>query len=432
MTQAALHSPARDRVEAIGRAAGQSAGVGCGLALVLIDLPGLLDWRVGYGVLRVEHALDTLERQLAGLLREGDQLLRAGDGEFLVLLPALRHPAESQLAVRRLQRCLRDHAFPGLERGALEHRLAVIHCSAAELAGAQPDWLLQRAYDALAAAALPQAPEGASAARPAVTAALAESLRVSRELPGALDRGEFELWYQPKFALLDGACVGAEGLLRWLHPRGLRAPGSFIAAAERSGSIVALTRAALHMGLQQLAGWPGAPNTHLSLNFSAVCLQEPTFVPDVLDALAIWAVPPARLTIEITESLAMRDVDAGGRLLGALRDAGARVSLDDFGTGYCSLGYLRRLTADELKIDRSFVTGLTREQGDQRLVAGIIDLAHHFGMDVVAEGVEDDATLECLVALGCDIVQGYFTGRPMPPADFQAALAVQANRENVS
>lgn len=432
MIQAALHSPARDRVEAIGRAAGRSAGAGCGLALVLIDLPGLLDWRVGYGVLRVEHALDTLARQLAALLREGDELLRAGDGEFLVLLPALRHPAESQLAVRRLQRCLRDHAIPGLERGALEHRLAVIYCSAGELAGAQSDWLLQRVYDALATVAQPQAPDGASPARPGVTAAMAESLRISRELPGALERGEFELWYQPKFALVDGRCVGAEGLLRWLHPRGLRAPGTFIAAAERGGSIVALTRAALHMGLQQLAGWPGAPHTHLSLNVSAVCLQEATFVQDVLDALAIWAVPPARLTIEITESVAMRDVEGGGRLLGALRDAGARVSLDDFGTGYSSLGYLRRLTADELKIDRSFVTGLAREQGNQRLVAGIIDLAHHFGMAVVAEGVEDDATLECLVALGCDVVQGYHTGRPMPPEDFLVSLAAQTNREKVS
>lgn len=437
-TEAVVHFPARSMVESIAAARDTAAEAGCGLGVVLVEVAGLLDWRVSYGVLRVDEVLVALQARLGALVRQDDQVLHSGDGQYLLLLPRLRHRAEVGLATRRVRQGLIDCVLPGIDRGAVEHRLGVVYCDADTVPGVEPVRVLQRVYDALAAGLESGgAPDSgpleqesrAAAAGTSSPARLADALRLSRELPGALERGEFELWYQPKLALAAGRCVGAEGLLRWRHPAGLRQPGEFIGPAERSGAIMGLTRAVLHMGLQQLAEWPGGERLHLALNVSAACLDGEGFVQDVRDALSIWAIAPAQLTLEITESAAMRDADTGGRLLGALRDGGVRIALDDFGTGYCSLGYLRRLAADELKIDRSFVRDILHQPGDRRLVAGIIDLAHHFGLTVVAEGVEDRETLDCLAALGCDIVQGFHIGRPMAAPEFLACLAARAAAE---
>lgn len=245
-----------------------------------------------------------------------------------------------------------------------------------------------------------------------------DSLSLELDLRRALGNGEFELFYQPLMATTGERIVGAEALLRWRHPRhGLIPPVDFVPLLEQSGDIVTVGEWVLHEACRRAAGWPD--DCYVSVNVSRRQLGNPALPQQVRAALAGAGLPPHRLVLEITESLAMRDpAETQGRLQ-ALKHLGVTLAMDDFGTGYSSLAYLRRFPLDVIKIDRLFIQGIPEDRDNDTLVRTIIEMAHSLGRRVIAEGVEHRAEMERLRALGCETAQGYYYARPMPLADFQ-------------
>jgi EAL domain-containing protein (putative c-di-GMP-specific phosphodiesterase class I) len=251
-----------------------------------------------------------------------------------------------------------------------------------------------------------------------------EQMSLNVELRRAVERNELELYYQPKLHMRTGIMTRCEVLMRWNHPtRGLLAPAAFIPAAERTGLIRSMTDWLLDRALQQCREWQdaGAP-IHLAVNVSAKSLLDQSLPGKVQGALDRWGVDPRFLKIEITESSIMADPAHALAILAMLQSMGVRLSVDDFGTGYSSLTHLRELPIDEIKIDKSFVMGMTASDADAAIVRTVIDLAHNLGKQVCAEGVEDEAMWQMLKELGCDLAQGYWISRPVPAAELMSWL----------
>ena len=221
----------------------------------------------------------------------------------------------------------------------------------------------------------------------------------------ALRSGELQVHYQPKLRIADARAVGVEALMRWIQDgRPVATPDVFIPLAEEAGLIQDTTWYALSNSLQQAAVCKGLS---VAVNITAGMLHHREFVEMVRSAVSAFSVKSGGLTLEITEGALIADFNQATARLKQLRELGVRISIDDFGTGYSSLSYFKKIPADELKIDKSFVIGMLAEEADQRLVATIITLARQFKLDVVAEGVENQATLELLASMGCDYAQGY-------------------------
>ena len=257
-----------------------------------------------------------------------------------------------------------------------------------------------------------------------------ERLTLIGELRQGVTGGQIELHYQPKFALPSLELVGVEALARWRHPeRGLVSPADFIPAAESSGLIVPLTLNVLDQALTQLAQWRSHGHDFtMAVNLSPRCLAEPNLTADITDRLERLGIPADRLELEITENTLASDPDRALATLTELHEAGIGISIDDFGTGYSSMSYLKRLPVSELKVDRSFVSGMLGDADDEVLVRSVVELGHNLGLTVVAEGVEDEETLDALTLAGCDVVQGFHTGRPMPVDALSSWLATVATR----
>ncbi|HET9810892.1 MAG TPA: EAL domain-containing protein [Sphingomicrobium sp.] len=249
---------------------------------------------------------------------------------------------------------------------------------------------------------------------------LNERAQVRRQLESdlrlALDRGEFELYYQPLFDLASNRICSFEALLRWNHPRrGVVLPGEFIAIAEETGLIVPIGAWALRQACHEAVTWP--EDTRIAVNASSVQFHRGGFQETVLQALAASGIDPKRLEIEITESIFLEGSDATLKLLHSLRGLGVRVALDDFGTGYSSLSYLQSFPFDKLKIDRSFIHNLLTRPGASAIVRAITELADALGIETTAEGVEETAQLQELRAHGCSSVQGFLFAQPMSASE---------------
>lgn len=248
------------------------------------------------------------------------------------------------------------------------------------------------------------------------------------ELRKAVDSDALDLAYQPQFDCRSGSLVGAEVLARWTHAReGIVSPAEFIPIAENSDLIVRLGRSVLERACVAAAKWNGecqnAP-VRVAVNVSTRQLRHPGFVADVLAAIDASGLAPSLLELELTESHLIANRETGLDVMNRLREAGVLLSIDDFGTGYSSLSYLHAFPVNTLKIDRSFIDRLP-EQG-QPIVTAILSMAHSFGLDAVAEGVEDPEQLAWLVEAGCDVVQGYLTGTPMSLEKFSALVTEHA------
>ena len=237
------------------------------------------------------------------------------------------------------------------------------------------------------------------------------------ELSQALAAGDIVVHYQPKVHVATGQVLGVEALVRWQHPvHGLLPPSAFIPAAERTGLIRPLTLYVLERALEQVAAWRAAGRAlSVSVNLSVRDLLDPGFVSEVAEAVRRNGVPQDALELEITETMAMVDPARSLSVLEGLSALGVLLSVDDYGTGYSSLAYLQRLPVRRLKIDRQFVMGVVEDRASAAIVRSTIELARHLGMTVVAEGVEDDATLLSLRDMGCDAAQGFGLGRPVAP-----------------
>ncbi|HVK54288.1 MAG TPA: GGDEF domain-containing phosphodiesterase [Burkholderiales bacterium] len=251
---------------------------------------------------------------------------------------------------------------------------------------------------------------------------LQNRLRQSLEamLRSALQEDELELYLQPQTDLNTGKIVGAESLLRWRLPEaGLVPPAQIIAVAEESGLISALTMWMFNATLRCCAELVKLGiDIHFSVNVTPSNLADPELADFLSQALKTWDVPANKLIVELTESAMIGDSEGTIDTLHKLKDMGVALSIDDFGTGYSSMAYLKKMPLDELKVDRVFVHNMLSARDDERIVRSVIDLAHHFDLRVVAEGVEDVRTLDFLRKIGCDIAQGFFISKPLPVPDF--------------
>ena len=247
------------------------------------------------------------------------------------------------------------------------------------------------------------------------------------DLRGALHQNQTRLYYQPKASLVNGDIIGLEALIRWHHPeRGWVYPNDFIPLAEETGVITQLTRWAFERGISDLASLLNDhPKLDVSINISARDLDSGELNELIESSLKRHNVMAERLTVELTETAVMEDPEGGLVTLKKLTDTGLRVSIDDFGSGYSSLSYLKRLPATEIKLDRSLIMDICTSESSKIIVETTINMAHGLGYKLVAEGVEDEETVDLLKQMGCDYMQGYWLCRPIPLTELTQWLADQ-------
>ncbi|CCJ90971.1 FIG00554530: hypothetical protein [Cronobacter turicensis 564] len=259
---------------------------------------------------------------------------------------------------------------------------------------------------------------GYSFFQPSMNTQAQTQLQLMNDLWLARERKELRLVYQPKFQAPSGPVVGFEALLRWQHPQyGLLSPDAFLPLAEKTGMIINIGEWVLDEACRQLNEWHQAGHTawSVAVNLSTMQFEQPGLVEMVMGCLERHQIAPEKLILEVTETTAMSNPDESVRLLTRLTELGVKASIDDFGTGYSSLLYLKRLPASELKIDRAFVNELRAEGEDATIVSAIVALAKTLNLRVVAEGVETVEQQQFLTELGCNTLQGYLLGKPLPP-----------------
>jgi diguanylate cyclase (GGDEF)-like protein len=369
---------------------------------------------------------DLLLRQVAARLRaaapENAIVARLGGDDFALLLPGADAAAAEAVAVQMLAALHRTFPLGGTGVD-LEARIGV---ALGPEHGAEADVLLRRADAAMRVAK--EQHEGHRIYDATADQHASNRLALLGDLRRAFDADDqIVLHYQPKVHLADGTPAGVEALVRWEHPTlGRMSPDTFIPLAETTTLVHVLTERVLQIAVRQAAQWR-RDGVHLpvAVNLSARCLQDENLPDRVFDLLRRADLPPEVLKLEITESMVMADPERAQAVLRVLHDGGIQLSIDDFGTGHSSMAYLQKLPLDEMKIDRSFVRQLEAGQGDEVLVRSAITLGHSLGLTVVAEGVEDQAIMDRLRELGCDIAQGYHLGRPMPAAEIGPWLAAR-------
>lgn len=373
---------------------------------------------------------DLLLREFAGRLqavvREGDTVSRQGGDEFVVLLNNLS--AEKQTAVSQAWHVAEKiRAFldqPVNLAGHEKHITASIGISLFRGHDTPVDELFKRADTAMYQAKS----AGRNCVRffdPAMQAALEAASALETDLRQALSEQQFILHYQPQINRA-GQIIGAEALLRWTHPeRGPVSPMAFIPLAEETGLILAIGRWVLEEACSQLKAWSdivAATGLRLAVNVSARQFRQPDFVEEVREVIAATGADPARLKLELTESLVLADVADTIAKMVELKTLGIGFSMDDFGTGYSSLSQLKLLPLEQLKIDQSFIRDLGIGPHDAEIVETIIAMGRTLGFHVIAEGVETEAQMGFLVRAGCDAYQGYLFSRPVPAAEFEGLL----------
>ncbi len=402
-------------------------------AVLLIDLDRFKEVNDTLGHQKGDHLLKEIGLRLRGALRDSDTIARLGGDEFGVLLPGLGQAAGAIEAAEKIRSVL-DHDF--LVDELPVHIDASVGIALYPEHGEDVDMLLQHADVAMYEAK--RTHSGYSVYAVEHDPYNPVRLAMVGELKKALQDNQVLLHYQPKVDLESGNVVGAEALVRWQHPtRGLIPPAEFVPMAERTGLIKQLSRYVLNMALGQCREWRDAGmDLKVSVNLSTRNLLDPTLPEDVARLLSKWGIPASSIELEITESTMMVDPKRALEVLKNLHNMGIALSIDDFGTGYSSLAYLKELPVNELKIDRTFVETMASNRGDAFIVRSTIDLAHNLHLQVVAEGVEDQQTMDQLAELGCNVAQGFHLSKPLPPQEFAewvaGSLAVAATARDVA
>jgi diguanylate cyclase (GGDEF)-like protein/PAS domain S-box-containing protein len=378
-----------------------------------------------------DRVLQAVAARVAGVLRPTDTLARLGGDEFVVVCEALEGPDDASAVADRIARAL----APPIDEG--EDELIVGASIGVVVTGddhADPAGLIRDA-DAAMYRAKEQGRGRAELFDEGMRVRVVGRLRKERALRRALQRDELRVHYQPVVSLPDLGVTGVEALVRWEHPeRGLLAPAEFVPLAEETGLILELGDWVLAEACRQAAAWTGVlgedRTLEVAVNLSTKQLSQADLAKRVAALLERYGLPPAQvaLCLEITESLMLEDPMVTGGLLGDLARLGVRLAIDDFGTGYSSLAYLRRFPVHTLKVDRSFVSGLGLDADSRAVVAAIIELAHALGLEVVAEGVEEQVQLQALVELGCDRAQGFLFAHPAPPEALAELLSRRSCR----
>lgn len=397
---------------------------GCLLGIVFIDLDHFKLINDAMGHQAGDQVLVDVARRLLDILRAGDTVARFGGDEFVLVLEDAA--AQPELLVQAAERILRvfDRAFM---LNGLEQRITASAGLVIADGEADPNALLRDAD-----AAMYLAKERGRACLQRFDASLRTHLLGRLEMIADLRHAEecdaFRLDYQPLLEPCTGRLRGCEALLRWQHPqRGLVMPDQFIPLAEETGLIIPIGFWVLNQALRQASAWQArapaaAAELFVAVNLSVHQLTSPDLVERIAMLIEHWNLPPHTLCLELTESALMHDPDHCVTVLTQLRELGLSLAIDDFGTGYSSLAYLRDLPVSKLKIDRRFVADMHKDRDGRNIVAAIHTLAHEFGMQTVAEGVENADQLHALCQLGCDLVQGYHLARPGPPSVIDAWL----------
>lgn len=407
------------------------------LAALFIDLDRfkVINDTLGHtvGDLLLTHVAERLSesvRQSDSVSRHADHepshaLARLGGDEFTILLTTLPHPEDAGRVARRI---LDSLAHPFSIDGHEIFISASIGISIYPSDGTTVEALLKNADTAMYHAK-EQGRNNCQFYSSGLNAAAAERLDLESDLRRALERQEFVVYYQPKLNIHSRKILGAEALVRWKHPkRGLVPPGVFLNAAIDTGLIRPMDEWVLREACRQVKAWElaGLPAITVSANVSNSLFHGRTLPGTVADALRDSGLTPSLLELELTESIAMRDVEASVTMLEGLRTMGVRLSIDDFGTGYSSLSYLQRFPLSRLKIDQSFVRDLLTNENNVKITRAIIAMAHSLNLSVLAEGVETEGQLARLREEGCDEVQGYLFSRPVCAAEFETLLRIDA------
>jgi diguanylate cyclase (GGDEF)-like protein/PAS domain S-box-containing protein len=415
-----------DRLElALARA----SRAGTDVAVLFVDLDRFKLINDTRGHVIGDQVLVALAERLRAVVRPTDTVARFGGDEFVVICENTMATWEATMLGERIAEVLRrpfdvagEEIFLSVSVG-----IAVADTGTAALTGASSAGSLLRDADAAMYRAKDLGRGVVEFFDESIRTKAVERLRTLNALHRATERQELRVFYQPVVELSSGELVGAEALVRWLHPdRGLIGPSEFIPIAEETGLIVPIGTWVLEEAARQWVRWGSAfprrrPFT-MAVNLSARQLHQPDLLGVVRETLSAQGMIPSSLSLELTESVLMDDLELSPRTLQCLRDLGVRLAIDDFGTGYSSLTYLKRFPVDTIKIDQHFVAGLGHDAFDTAIVGSTVEMAHSLGLRVVAEGVETLEQLESLQAAGCDLAQGAYFAMPQGATEFESLL----------
>lgn len=391
------------------------------LAVMFIDLDGFKPINDSIGHDSGDQILIEVAQRMCLQVRPGDTVARMGGDEFLVLLPDLAREEDVLLVAERL---LSDIARPYLIDGIELHITASIGITLSDGQLAQPAQLIQQA-DLAMYKAKQEGRNNYQWFTNDLNHRVGERVTLRNELQKALDNQAFELYYQPQIDGRSGRVVGVEALLRWNHPqRGFISPSVFIPMAEDTGQIIPLSAWVLDTACRQmrLLCEQGMSGPSVAVNISSIHFQRSNFVDSVQAVLSKHDLSAELLELEITEGVLLNHAERAIETLHQLKKLGVKIAIDDFGTGFSSLNYLKRLPIDKVKIDRSFVEEIISDQHDAAITQGIISMAHHLRLKVIAEGVETEPQFAFLKKSHCDLFQGYYFAKPMPFAELEAFM----------
>jgi diguanylate cyclase (GGDEF)-like protein len=393
------------------------------MAVMFLDLDGFKNINDTFGHPAGDQLLTAVSARLTGLLRDCDTVGRLGGDEFVIVVDG--DSSDPEVIAEQIRAVLAPpFTLPGPTPRVVHARASI---GIAVGVRASADEMLRDADVALYEA------KGAGKDRyvifaPEMHTVIEQRLEVETDLRGAVGSDQFFLAYQPVFDLEANTITGVEALLRWQHPsRGLVMPDDFIPLAEDTSLIVPIGRWVLMEACRQAADWQRRGHRlGMSVNVSGRQLaSDVDLLSDVRDALESSGLEPGLLTLEITETMLMRDVTASASMLHALKALGVRIAIDDFGTGYSSLGHLQQFPVDALKIDRSFISGLAHNPESSALIHTMIQLGQTLGVETLAEGIEEPTQLLSLLQQHCDSGQGFLLARPLTPAALEELIQNQ-------
>jgi len=410
----------------LNQAIAQASRKTTSMAILFMDLDNFKHINDSLGHPTGDKLLKSVAERLQECVRTPDTVSRQGGDEFVLLLHDVEHAEDAAITARRILKMMKEtHSIEGHEL----HTSASIGISVYPEDGLDAATLLKNADTAMY-----QAKESGRHNfrffKPEMNIKAVERQSMEEDLRCALERNELTLHYQPIVNLTSGAITGAEALLRWTHPtRGNVEPAQFIPVAEDSGLILPIGSWVLREACTQAKKWmnAGLRPIKISVNVSAIQFRSEGFLDGLTAILKETGLPPDSLDIEVTESILMERGSLGMPTLKILREKGVQVAVDDFGTGYSSLSYLRKLKVDTLKIDQSFVSGITTTPDDTTIVSAIISMGRSLNLRVIAEGVESAEALGFLKAHHCDEAQGFYFSRPVPAEEFAKIHRMQVN-----
>lgn len=379
------------------------------LAVLAININRFRSINAVHGYRHADKVLAETASRIQSIVRKQDIAGRIGADEFILILPDLKSPYLSELAANKVVTALNEPLNINGQPFSIKVNVGI--------AIADPEQSVAEELVKAADAALQQSRKSQQLYCSAATAfpeLHAGHSILDYELDEAISRNELQLHFQPKVNLATRTLSGVEALVRWNHPdKGMIDPGEFIQVAEENALILPLTLWTLNTALRQSSELCSQrKDFRVAVNLSASVLDK-DIVERVISAVHTWGVPPEQLVLEVTENTFMKNPEACLLTLEQFRSHNITLSIDDFGTGYSSFSYLKRLPVQELKIDQSFVREMMHNPDDAHIVQAMLDLGHTFGLEVIAEGIEDLETLERLTAIGCDCGQGYYIARPM-------------------